>query len=89
MKPGEAEAVHSLRQSHFKICTFMESSLNDCLALTQGAALQLFLEVIFKPLSDLFFLYIKFIKNVGMEYLLGQVPQALHIGYEANAEYPG
>lgn len=45
MEAGVAEAVHSLRQSHSKISSLMESSLNDCLALTQGAALQLLLEV--------------------------------------------
>lgn len=39
------ELVHSLRQSHSKISSLMESTLSDCVTLTQGCALQLLVEV--------------------------------------------
>lgn len=40
------DTVHQLKQNHSKISSLMESSLNTCLALTQGCGLHLLIEVL-------------------------------------------
>lgn len=40
------ESIHSLRQSHSKINSLMESTLQNCLTLTHGYGLELLIEVI-------------------------------------------
>lgn len=39
------ETIHNLRQNHSKISSLVESSLNDCVTLTQGCGLELLIEV--------------------------------------------
>ena len=59
-----SESIHRLRQSHSKISSLMDSTLSNCITLTQGYGLEMLTEVIFPYfLNEVYNKILTFFKN--------------------------